>query len=90
MCRTSLRSSRGRDRIALDEALGEPDDAELEAASEFDRGARAARDLDAAAADVDDDGDFAGDPDAVDGRQMNQPRLFGARDHARRGCPSGS
>ena len=33
MCRTSLRSSRGADRIALDEPLGQADDAELEAAA---------------------------------------------------------
>ena len=59
MCRTSLRSSRGVERIALDEPLGQPDDAELEAAAELDAGAGAARDLDAAAADVDDDRDVA-------------------------------
>ena len=42
-------------RIGFDEALGQPDDAELEAASEFDGGAGASRHFDAAAADVDDD-----------------------------------
>ena len=52
---TSLRSSRGDERIALDEALGQTNDAELEAATDLDRRAGAARDLDAAAADVDDD-----------------------------------
>ena len=71
------------ERIALDEPLGQPDDAELEAAPELDVGAGAARDLDAAAADVDDDGDVARDADAVDRRQMDQPRLFGAGDDAR-------
>ena len=60
MCRTSLRSSRGVERIALHEALGQADDAELEAAAELDVRAGAARDLDAAAADVDDDDDVAG------------------------------
>ena len=40
MCLTSLRSSRGDDRIALDEALGQPDDAELEAAPDVDASGR--------------------------------------------------
>ena len=43
------------ERIALDEPLGQADDAELEAAAELDCRPGAARDLDAAAADVDDD-----------------------------------
>ena len=48
-----------RQRIALDVSLREADDAELEALPELDVRAPAARDLDAAAADVDDDGDIA-------------------------------
>jgi hypothetical protein len=48
-----------RDRIALHEAFGETDHPDFEAASEIDRGTGSTRDLDAAAADVDDDGDFA-------------------------------
>ena len=88
MWRTSLRSSRGDERIALDEPLGQPDDAELEAAAELDGRPGAARDLDAAAADVDDDRDLAGDADAVDRRQVDQPRFFGAGDDPRRGCRS--
>ena len=82
MCRTSLRSSRGVERIGLDEALGQPDDAELEAAAELDGRSGAARDLDAAAADVDDDRDVARHADAVDRGQMDEPRFFGAGDDA--------
>ena len=70
-------------RIALHEAFSEADDAELEAASQFDGWTGAPGDLDAAAADVDDDGDLAGDADAVNGCLMNEPRLLGSRDHAR-------
>ena len=66
-------------RIALDEALGEADDAELEAARELDRRGGAERDLDAAAADVDDDGAAAADVDAVDGRLVDEPRFLRAR-----------
>src|SRR5207248_2466943 len=57
--------------------------ANLEAPCELDRRRRSQRDLDAAAADVDDDRAAAGDVDAVDGRLMNQARFFDARDDAR-------
>ena len=69
------------DRIGIDEALGEADDADLEAARELDLASAAERDLDAAAADVDDDGRLRR-VDAVDGGEMNQPRFFGAGDDA--------
>ena len=46
------------------------------------RGRRAERDLDAAAADVDDDGRVLADIDAVGRRQVNQPRFLGAGDDA--------
>ena len=46
-------------------------------------GTGAPRDLDAAAADVDDDGHLARQADAVHGRLMNEARFFGAGDHAR-------
>ncbi|OLB61946.1 MAG: hypothetical protein AUI11_07540 [Acidobacteria bacterium 13_2_20CM_2_66_4] len=71
------------DGIALDEAFGQSDDAELEAPSEVDGGAAAARDLDAAAADVDDDGDITRDADAVHGGGMDEPCFLRAGDHAR-------
>ena len=77
-----LRSSRLRDRIGVDEPLGEADDADLEAARELDIGLAAERDLDAAAADVDDDRRLRR-VDAVDGGEVNQPRFFGAGDDAR-------
>ena len=70
-------------RIALDEALGQTDHAELEAAARFDVRADAARDFDAAAADVDDHGRFAGAADAVDRGQMDEPGFLRARDDAR-------
>ena len=54
-----------RQRIGLDVALGQADDADLEALAALERRTRAARDLDAAAADVDDDRDVAGHVDAV-------------------------
>ena len=44
--------------------------------------AGAERDLDAAAADVDDDGRVAADVDAVDRGQVDEPRFFGAGDDA--------
>ena len=71
-----------RERIALDEPFGEADDAELEAAPQLDAGAGAAGDLDAAAADVDDHRDVARHADAVDRRQVDEPGLFDARNHA--------
>jgi hypothetical protein len=69
--------------IALDEAFGQSNDAELEAPSELDRGAAAPGDLDAAAADVDDDRNIAGDSDAVHGGGMDEPCFLCAGDHAR-------
>src|SRR5579872_5114401 len=71
------------ERVALDEALRQPDDAEFETAAQFDARAVAPRYLDAAAADVDDDRDVARIPDAVDRRGMDQPRFLGARNHLR-------
>ena len=50
---------------------------------ELDLGAGAARDLDAAAADVDDDGDVARHADAVNRGEMDEPGFFGAGDDAR-------
>jgi hypothetical protein len=67
-----------RHRIALHEALGQPDHAQLEALSAFHGRAGAARDLDAATADVDDDADVAGEADAVRRGPVNQAGLFGA------------
>ena len=69
------------DRIGIDEPLGQADHADLEAARELDIGLAAERDLDAAAADVDDHRGLRR-VDAVDGGQVNQPRLFGAGDDA--------
>ena len=71
------------ERIGLDETLGEPDDAELEAAAQLDRRPGAARHLDAAAADVDDHRDVARHADAVDRRQMDQPGFLGPGDDPR-------
>ena len=72
-----------RERIALDEPLGETDDAELEAASELHRGASAPRDLDTAPSDVDDDDVIAGRADAVRRGAMDEPCFLGAGDDAR-------
>ena len=83
MWRTSLRSSRGSSGSRSDESFGQPDHAELEAAAELDRRSGASRDLDAAAADVDDHRDVPGHADAVDRRQMDEPRLFRPGDDAR-------
>ena len=69
-----------RERVALDEAFGQPDDADLEAARQLDRGAGAKRDLHAAAADVDDHRAAAADVDAVHGGLVDEPRFFGAGD----------
>src|SRR5262249_23670242 len=70
-------------RIGPDEALGGPDDAELEAAAERDGGPGPARHLDAAAADVDDHGDVTRHADAVDRRRMYEARFLGAGDQPR-------
>ena len=72
-----------RQRVALDEALRQADDADLEAARELDRRRRAERDLDAAAADIDDHRAAAADVDAVDGRLVDEPRFFRPGDDAR-------
>ncbi|OLC50147.1 MAG: hypothetical protein AUH43_05865 [Acidobacteria bacterium 13_1_40CM_65_14] len=69
-------------RIGLHEALGQPDDTELEAASELDGRARAARHFHAAAADVDDDGDVARDADAVHGRGVDEAGFLCSGDDA--------
>ncbi len=69
-------------RIGRDEAFRQPEHAELEAAREPHLVAGAERDLDTAAADVDDHRRL-GRVDAVDGGQMDEPRLLGAGDDAR-------
>ena len=69
-----------RQRIRLDEPLGQPDDADLEALPEGHLRGGAERDLDAAAADVDDDAGRGADVDAVAGGQVDQPGFFGAGD----------
>src|SRR5207253_8278759 len=71
------------ERIAFDEALGQSNDAELEALPLLDGGAGATRHFHAAAADADDDGDIARHRHAVDGGDVDEPRFFGARDDAR-------
>lgn len=70
-----------RERIAVDEPLGEANDAELEAPGELGVRAGAARHLDAAAADVNDDSQVARGADAVQRRTMDEPCLFRSRDH---------
>src|SRR5262249_60215009 len=62
---------------------GQGDAPELEALAELDRGAGTARDLDAAAADVDHHGDVAGQADAVGSRQMNEPGFLRSGNHSR-------
>ena len=71
------------ERIALDEAFREPDDAQLEAAAELDARAVAARHFHAAAADVDDDRDVARNPDAVDRGRMDEAGFLGSGNHLR-------
>ena len=75
------------DRIRLHESLGQADDARLEAPREL-RALGAAGDLDAASADVDDDGPAPLDVDTVDRRQVNESGFLRAGDHARHGCRS--
>jgi hypothetical protein len=72
-----------RDRIRLDEALGQPDHAELEAAPALHGRTGAAGDLHAAAADIDHHQDLAGRADAVGGGHVDEARFFGSRDDAR-------
>ena len=69
------------DGVGLYEAFGKPDDAHLEATAQLDGGTNAQGDLDAAATDVDGHCRFARDADAVNGGEMDQPRLFGSRDN---------
>ena len=83
MCFDHLALVAAAERIGVDEALGQADHADLEAARELDLGCRAKRDLDAAAADVDDDGRLRR-IDAVDGGDVDQPRFLGAGDDAGR------
>src|SRR5207249_8799990 len=71
-------------RIALHIAFGEPDDAHLEAASQLDLRAGAARNLDAAGADVHDARHLARDAYAVRCREVYQSRFFGPGNDA---CP---
>ena len=71
-----------RERIAVHEPFGQPDDADLEAARGLDRRRVAERDLHAAAADVDDDRARAADVHAVDRGLVDQPRFLGAGDDA--------
>ncbi len=70
------------ERVTLGEALGQPDDADLEALAERHAFCGAQRNLDAAAADVDDDSRRRSDVDAVAGSEVDEPRFFRARDHA--------
>jgi hypothetical protein len=71
------------DRIAFHEPLGQTDHAELEAAPLIHARSRAAGNLDAAAADIDGDGNLAAYGRAVGGGQVDQPRFLGAGNHAR-------
>src|SRR5882762_547202 len=59
-------------RVGPDEALGESDDAQLEAAARFEGRPGSPRDLDAAAADVDDHRDLARDAHSIDRRQVDE------------------
>src|SRR5437867_1634769 len=70
------------ERIGSNEPLRESDDAELVAAAELDCRTRAARDLNAASADVDDNGNIAWHADAVDRREVDEARFLCPRDHA--------
>ena len=71
------------ERIALHEPFGQTDDAELEAAAQLDIGTDAARDLDAASADIDNHGRFRRAADPIIGRQMDEPGFLGPRDDTR-------
>jgi hypothetical protein len=70
------------ERIGFHEALGQANDAKLEAAPELNRRPGPSRDLDAPAPDVDDDRHVSRHADAVDGRQMDESGLFSAGNHA--------
>ncbi len=69
-------------RVALHEAFGEADDADLEAASQLNGGGSAEGNLDTAAADVHHHRAGAAHVDAVDRGQVNQTRLLRAGDDA--------
>ena len=71
-----------RERIRGDEAIGQPDDAQREAAGEMDLGSRSQRHLDRTAPDVHDNRRPARRVHAVGRRQVDEPRFFGARDDA--------
>ena len=71
------------ERIGVDESLGQPDDAELEASCDAKRRARAVGDFDAAAADVHDHRRRACNIDAVDRREMDEPGFLGPGDDLR-------
>ena len=72
------------DRIGSHEPLGEPDDANLEAPGQLGVPGGAEGDLDAAAADVDDDPAPAGEIHAVGRREVDETRLFLAGDDLHR------
>ena len=69
-----------RQRVGVDESLGEPDDPEFEALGDAKSVARAVGDFDAAAADIHDHRRRAGNINAVDRCEMDEARFFGARD----------
>ena len=68
-------------RVGAHEALAQADHADLEALGQLRAVHRAQRDLDAAAADVDDHAVAAAEVDAVDRGEVNQARFFMAGDH---------
>ena len=82
MWRTSLRSSRGSSGSVLTKRSVSRMTPSLKLRPSSTVGAGAARHLDAAAADVDDHGDVARHADAVDRRQVDEARFFGAGDDA--------
>jgi hypothetical protein len=71
------------ERITAHEAFGQPYRSNLEAARKLQGARRAERNLDAAAADVDDDGASPAHVNAIHCGLMNETRLFGPRNDAR-------
>ncbi len=71
------------ERVAADEAFGQPNRSDLEAARQLQGAGRAQRNLHAAAADVDDHGASAADINAIHRGLMNETRLFDSRNDAR-------
>ena len=69
--------------VCTNEPLGEPDDAELEAAAQFNRRPGAPRDLDAASPYVDDDRNVPRHADPINRCQMDEPGFLRPRDDAR-------